>query len=446
MADNTGWLEKSFGGYDLLHLDPLLLDLEEPEDGHGPGLVLWSQIKEAVSGISSWGRTDESAPEPGSGQGTEEADPDAFLRELVTATGLSLGSQSLMEFFDSGGLLDRLRSDHDLRAEIVGQVESAPKRLAGPRSLSDVASTASEAMSGDREDTSNVAVGETGDDGQGVSSTRQPGSVIVIQDTILNKIDRIPPEMVKILKTPHLDDGRRLGYMLSDRPFRLLTLDRPAVPLVVNGEAADRWAPEVEQFFAAGWYPCTRVLGRYRVTGGRPYIDALAVLAKRYPPIHQILLPQSGSEAEYSLQKMLDGTVTMIEEFQGSDQETAVPKPSDSEEGAAEADPPVTYSDTAPEGDPYKLDHQLLYPLLLFGLCCEVNGVDLALLKSRAHPVYAAYQLCVSKLVQLGSDWENEGQAGPLVDMVRQGRGKTLPIFTMEDKPEQHPRRALRTR
>jgi hypothetical protein len=93
----------------------------------------------------------------------------------------------------------------------------------------------------------------------------------------------------------------------------------------------------------------------------------------------------------------------------------------------------IVPADAVQEVDPYTMGLRLLYPLLMFGLCCEVNGVDLTLLKSRAEPVYTAYQACVSRLVEQGAVWGQEGQASPLVDMVRQGRGKALPIFTADD-------------
>ena len=82
----------------------------------------------------------------------------------------------------------------------------------------------------------------------------------------------------------------------------------------------------------------------------------------------------------------------------------------------------------------------------MFGLCCEVNGVDLALLKSRAQPVYDTYQACVSKMVKKGSKWDQEGRENPLVDMVRQGRGRTLPIFTEKDAPPQYAVSTVRSR
>lgn len=221
------------------------------------------------------------------------------------------------------------------------------------------------------------------------------GSLVVVEGTFARHAS-LTPEYQSYIDTLYADtpqqQKRSIESILLDMPVPIAMWDRPVVGLMVDTAAFYQRATTV--LMRSDWYPFVQVLGKYTKNhDGQTYLDVVALQSRPHPTLYEVLAAPRGQSQRCSLPGMLKHVQPILDK---------------------EVDK-LTNGSAPPPGS-YGKDYQLLYPIYVTALCCQLNGVDWAGLQSRAPHVARAVQDYVDQLQVLSERIEHWGMSSLILD------------------------------
>ncbi len=216
----------------------------------------------------------------------------ALLDKIGKIIGLHDSNRDLYPFLESG-LLRNVLIDRDKQIQIASAIIKA---LAKEKSINQK-----------RKFNTVAQICEASDELRKLPNRISPECLVVV-DGVINRVDtQSNADLYSCVQvTPRVEGryNRLVRFMLSDQPWPLLSLESPCIGLMVNQRALAKTYPvgpsvegAVDIVSLDGWYPFAKVIGYWQTDrGGRPYIDVLAILAKTYPTMGELLRPREGSK------------------------------------------------------------------------------------------------------------------------------------------------------
>lgn len=351
------WLKCRFREYDLVYLDPLVCD---------PTL----RSKSWLSRCAFWR--------------SEERAITSFLGQLIETLGITPKDASPSSFLEGKGFGTRFKSDRILQRHATRAIDQHLARDEfEARHHYIIASLQRQKSSLEK------------------IADRPNGDSLIIVDAMFATRAKTPEEIQRAVQAPvqYQDNSTRtIECMLTDIPAPLLTLHDSVIGLRVDGHAFYNWTEDFTTILAADWYPFARAVGLCATSpGGHPFINVIALLMRSYPSLDQVLAPPLGESPRCCLPGMLEYIMrnSLDPEIEQLQKKVAA---------AGAGTSAVTSLKRV-----YDRDEQFSFPVYLFQLCCQLNGVSWRGLQARASRAYHVFNTYLEHLEDLGKCLEDLG-------------------------------------
>lgn len=379
---NTEWLEDLFGPYDFYYVDPLLLK-SSSEKASKRNAIGWERLFGPIGKKekSKWYSEDVPYLQD-------------YLRKLKRILGTEGSKLGTADFFEDGLHRDLL-SDRGKQKKFVdafGSVLEKSGRISSKRRFSSVEKLC-----------------RSTDELRGMPNQLTPDCLVFV-DGVINRVDsQNQPDLyqsVQVLPRSEDREPRLVRFLLSDHAWPLHWMGAPGIGLMVSRKALMKTYPTVENDSDTvgldGWYPFARVLGYWQTErGGRPFIDVLAILVKSFPTLDAIFQATSDG-AQRKLTQMLAIARDAVQKAMKLAQEQSYDAANDS---------------------------YLLYPLLLYSLCFNLNGINEEQLSTRApavHNLVLQYRSNLDEFADFLEKHEMESLLPMLLNTSRRSQIKLL--------------------
>lgn len=351
------WLNRRTHEYNLEYLDPLICDDE----------------------ISQFARVNLTWLDPHvRGAGT-------FLRDLRNVAYDKAAAGTPANYLDDKGVGTKVKTDRSLQRKISETVN----RHCETGNLRYFATL--DAMKGQKQELHTAA-------------DKDPADSLIIMDTMFATRAYLPAEITQTIDIPprrRNGSVRSLQGALTDLPGYLATMGNQIVPLLMDERVVNRWTIGFDTLMSGGWYPAVRIVGLCRTrTCGHSYIDVIALLARPWPTLDELVAGGSSTASDPDLPQILDNVRARF----------IAPILADLTEQSPGTVPPSASSPAADKRLEFTSYKELLVPLLFFQVFGYLNGVSAKTLRTRAHRAYKALVDYIKALKELEPYLDEQSQ------------------------------------